>query len=390
MHINRLYRIPSGSFFLFGPRGVGKSSWVRECVHHDIRIDLLRHQTFIELQRNPTRLEALCGHLSPGSVVFIDEVQKLPELLDEVHRLMEEKKLTFILTGSSARKLKRSGANLLAGRAHTYKMFPFSLRELEGRFSLEQLLQIGSLPIVLRNTDEAEETLAGYVSTYLQHEIKEEALVRRVEEFSRFLSIAGQLNGNVLNLVNVARETGKSAKTVQSWYDILLDTLLGTWLEPYRPGLKVRESAHPKFFWFDPGVARLAGGLSWSDLDGTWKGFAFEGMILREIQTYLEVSRKRNGIFYYGTPGSGEIDFIVEKRKKTISTPEEFITIEVKLARSWRREFESPSRNLRAVSGNKLSRMIGIYCGDERLTFDGFEVFPLEQFVEELYQGKIV
>lgn len=132
--------------------------------------------------------------------------------------MMKEKTFTFVLTGSSARRLQRSGVNLLAGRAHTYKMLPFSLRELEGRFSVEQLLQIGSLPIVVRKPDESEEMLAGYVSTHLQHQIKEEALVRRVEEFRRFLSIAGQLNGSVLNLVNVARETGKSPKTVQSWY----------------------------------------------------------------------------------------------------------------------------------------------------------------------------
>jgi predicted AAA+ superfamily ATPase len=390
MDIKRLYQVPSKSFFLFGPRGVGKSTWIRQRAQYALKLDLLQRDTLLKLQRNPTLLESLCAHLQPDDVVFIDEIQKLPALLDEIHRLMEDKRLNFILTGSSARKLKRVGANLLSGRAHTYKMFPFSIKELDNLFSTEELLEIGSLPIVLREPNLAEETLASYVGTYLQEEIKEEALVRRVEEFNRFLAVAGMLNGCVLNFENVARETGKSSKTVQSWYQILVETLLGTMIQPYRPGLKVRESAHTKFYWFDSGVARIAAGLEWTHLDGTWKGFAFEGIILREIQTYLEISRKRNSIFYYSTPGAGGIDFVIETRKKTISQPQEFISIEVKYSNKWRKEFESSSRSLFHKSPKSHKRMIGIYIGPDRLTFDSFEVFPLQLFIEELYAGRII
>lgn len=389
MEIKRLYSVPSHSFFLLGPRGVGKSTWIRQRGGYELAIDLLRHTTLLELQRDPTLLEAKTAHLKEGSTVFIDEIQKLPALLDEVHRLMEDRRLEFILTGSSARKLNRTGANLLAGRAHTRKMFSFSLAELGSRFPMESLLRMGTLPIVLRDPALAEETLASYVGTYLQEEIKEESLVRRVEQFSRFLSIAGQLNGNVLSMENVARETGKSAKTIQSWYQILQETLLGSMLEPYRPSFKVRESAHSKFYWSDCAVARVAAGLAWEDLDRVWMGYGFETIILNEIKIYLEHSRKNYGIFYYGTPGAGEIDFIVETRRKTINRPQKFVTIEVKYAEKWKRDFEGPSRSLRDAAGSSHYRMVGVYMGNERLTFDGFEVYPLADFVEELHRGTL-
>ncbi|TWW10438.1 ATPase [Planctomyces bekefii] len=389
MLLERAYRIPSKSFFLFGPRGVGKSTWIKQRGGFDLAIDLLRHSVFLELQRDPSLLEAKTANLKAGATIFIDEIQKLPELLDEVHRLMEDRKLEFILTGSSARKLKRAGANLLGGRAHTYKMFPLTVKELGDLFSVDDLLVHGSLPVVLRDPSLGDETLASYVGTYLREEIKEEALVRRVEEFSRFLTIAGQLNATVLNFENVARDTGKSGKTIQGWYEILQETLLGRYVEPWRPGFKVRESGHPKFYWFDAGVARVASGLAPRDVDNTWKGFAFEGLVFNELQAYLELSRKGFSISYYGTPGAGEIDFVVETRPKTINRPPEFVTIEVKYSRVWKREFEGPSRSLRSIRPESHKRMLGVYMGDEALGFDGFEVYPVRQFVEQLHHGMI-
>lgn len=389
MNIPRIYTIPSKSFFLFGPRGVGKSTWVNSSRKFNLALDLLNQKTFLDLQRDPSLLEARAAGLKNGDTVFIDEVQKLPELLNEVHRIMENKKINFILTGSSARKLKRSGANLLAGRAHNYKMYPFSLRELGDNINLKQILNVGTLPIVHTNLQLAEETLYSYVETYLREEIKEEAIVRRVEEFSRFLTIAGHLNAQVLNLENVSRETGKSNKTVQSWYQILEETLLGTRVPAYRPGFKVREVEHPKFYWFDCGVARVAGGLSVSDVDKFWYGFAFETLILNELLIYKEISRKRNDIHYYATPGAGEIDFLVETRKKTINRSSEFITIEVKYSDKWVRDFESSSRALKQFAKESHKRMIGVYIGKEVLTFDDFEVLPLPVFVSRLFKGEI-
>ncbi len=387
--IDRIYNIPSRSFFLFGPRGVGKSTWIKGRGGYALSLDLLQQRTFFELQRDPSLLEAKTAHLKAGDVVFIDEIQKLPELLDEVHRLMEHRKLEFILTGSSARKLKRAGANLLAGRAHTYRMYPLSLKELGQQYEIETLLQTGTLPIVLRDPRMASETLMSYVDTYLREEIKEEALVRRVEEFSRFLAIAGQLNASVLNFENLARDVGKSGKTVQSWYEILTETLLGSFVPAFRPGFKVREAAHPKFYWFDAAVARAAHGLQWQDVDALAKGFAFESMVLREVQTYLEVSRRPLKIYYYATPGAGEIDFIVETRPKTLNRPQEFVSIEVKYSPKWKRDFEGPSRALREAKPKCLKRMLGVYMGVERLGFEGFEVFPVHEFVEHMYRGDL-
>lgn len=386
---SRIYKISSKSFFLFGPRGVGKSTWIRARGGFSLAIDLLKHSTFLELQRDPSLLEAKVSHLKSGETIFIDEIQKLPSLLDEVHRLMEGKQLNFILTGSSARKLKRAGANLLAGRAHTYKMFPLTLREIGSAFTLEDLLRFGTLPVALRDLDSAEETLNSYVETYLREEVREEAIVRKVDDFARFLAIAANLNGAVTNHQNVAREAGKSANTIQAWFQILEETLLGSFLPAYRPGFKVRESAHPKFYWFDAAVARVAAGVEWKDLDSVWKGVALESMVLREIKAYIEVSRRMIQLFYYATPGSGEIDFIVETRPKTINRPQQFISIEVKLARKWKRDYEAPSRALKKLKPESHTRMLGIYLGDERLSFDGFEVFPLNDFISELFNGSI-
>jgi predicted AAA+ superfamily ATPase len=385
----RLYTTPSKSFFLFGPRGVGKSTYVKARGGYQISFDLLRHATFLDFQRDPSLLEAKTGHLHPGDTVFIDEIQKLPQLLDEVHRLMEDRRLEFILTGSSARKLKRSGANLLAGRAHTYCMFPLTLRELGEQVDLETIMQASSLPVALRAPKVADETLASYVNTYLKEEIKEEALVRRIDQFARFLALAGHLNGNVLNYDSLARDAGKSSKTIQAWYQILEETLLGTVIPPYRPGFKVREAAHPKFYWFDPAVARVASGLAWRDVDSFWKGFAFETVILREVMAFLEISRQRLPIFYYATPGAGEIDFVVETRPKTINRPQELVTIEVKASTSWKREWETPSRQLKALNPTCLKRMIAVYLGSERLTFGDFEIFPVSDFVTALFEGRI-
>lgn len=387
--IKRPYKSPQASFFLFGPRGVGKSTWVRQQVVPDFEIDLLNTKTFLELQRDPSLLEAKVSHLVPGKKIFIDEIQKIPELLNEVHRLIEKYDYEFILTGSSARKLRKSGVNLLGGRALTLKMFPFGFSEIENIWTIEKVLQWGALPVVLKKPDFAQDTLSAYVQTYLKEEIKEEALVRNVAEFSRFLEIAGQMNGQVLNFRNISRDVGISSTTINAWYQILVDTLLGSYLQPYRPGFKVREAGHPKFYLFDCGVARGCAGLLSEELDSLWKGYAFESVILNELRIYNEVSRKNKEIFFYSSPGAGEVDFIVETRKKTINRPAEFISIEVKTSTKWKRSFEDPSRSLKDYSKGHHAKMLGVYLGTERLSFDQFEVYPLQDFVKQLHKGSL-
>lgn len=389
MSFSRLYSIPTKSFFLFGPRGTGKSTWVKENLKPTLEINLLLQQSFLQLENNPSLLETKLSHLKKKSWVFIDEIQKLPVLLDEVHRLIEERELHFILTGSSARKLKRSGANLLAGRALTQKMFPFSLYELKSRHSIKYHCLHGTIPLILKDPKSVEQTLYSYVETYLREEIKEEALVRRLDQFNRFLQIAGRLNGQILNYKNIARETGRSSMIVSQWYDILEETLLGFRLNPYRPGFKVREVGHPKFYWFDPGVARVAAQIDVNDFGSTEMGAALETLLLNEIRIYQEISHKPKNISYYATPGAGEIDLIIELRPKTIDRPAEFLSLEIKAAIKWKSDFERPSRALKEFAKEKHKRMIGVYLGTERLTQNGFEVYPVMNFVQELFAGRI-
>lgn len=389
MKIGRIYPLPKKSFFLFGPRGVGKSTWIKAHYNHALEIDLLQHKNFIELQNNPDTLEQRVAHLKRGAWVFIDEIQKLPSLLDEVHRLIEKRGLHFILTGSSARKIKCQGVNLLAGRALTHKMYPFSLRELGTQSSIKTRCILGLLPIVLNNPENAEQTLYSYVETYLREEIKEEAAVRRLDQFSRFLQIAGRLSGQVINFQNIARETGRSGPAVSKWYDILEETLLAHRIEPYRPGFKVRETGHPKYYLFDPGVARVCAQIGADEFGSTEMGFSLETLILNELLVYREISGRMKPIYYYSTPGAGEIDFLIETKAKTINHPAEFITLEIKLSTKWKSEFEAPSRALFNFAKTKHKRMIGVYLGTDRLTRHGFEVYSLADFINELFEGKI-
>ncbi len=386
--IERPYLNPESSFFLFGPRGVGKSTWVRNQVKPTFEIDLLNTSESFQLERNPNLLEAKISHLKKGSLIFIDEIQKVPALLDEVHRLIESTEYSFVLSGSSARKLRKKGVNLLGGRALTLKMYPFGMTEIEKNWSIEDALKWGTLPLVFKQQKLAGKVLYSYVQTYLKEEIKEEALVRNIADFSRFLEVAGQLNGQILNLENISREVGRSGPTVQSWFQILVDTLLGNFLEPYRPGLKIRETGHPKFYMFDCGVARACAGLLSEEIDPLWKDYALETLIFNELKIYNEISGKNKSIYFYDSPGAGEVDFIIETRKKTIQTPAEFISIEVKSSKKWKRTFEDSTRSLDKYSKGKLKKMIGIYLGNERLTFNGFEVYPLMDFVKTLMKGE--
>lgn len=242
--------------------------------------------------------------------------------------------------------------------------------------------------MVLQNPELVEQTLFGYAETYLPEEIKEEALVRRLDQFSRFLQIAGRMNGQVLTYENIGRETGRFSVVISTWYDILEETLLGSRLMPYRPGCKVRESEHPKFYWFDPGVARVCAQIQADDFGGTAMGSALETLVLNELRIYQECTGKRNPIYYYGTPG-GEIDFLIELRPKTMNRPAEFITTEVKTSQHWKSESEWSSRALKEVAKENHKKMFGIYLGSQRLTKQGFEVYPLMEFVHSLFEGKI-
>lgn len=386
--ITRLLQKPNDSFFLFGPRGVGKSTWLKVHFPSELRFDLLNSKHFLDFSRDPSLLEAKIGSQKKGSWVLIDEIQKLPILLDEVHRLIEEKAYRFALTGSSARKLRRTGANLLAGRAVTRHMSQLTSQEWPEKFDLERALNWGGLPLSVM-ARQPQDFLQSYFYTYLKEEIQEEGLVRQIDPFVRFLEVMAIYNGQVLNVENLSRESGTKRVTLDNWITILEDTLVGFRLPAWQPQAKVRESKHPKFYWFDPGVARAAAGLLNDPLETTWLGWMLEAWILHEVRSYNQYALKNRGLFYYGLPSDREIDLLVETKKGVLGRPAEVIAIEVKLSSRWKREWESTIRDLKGSSKVHVKKMIGIYTGKEKLTFDDFEVLPVQLFFNHLYAGKI-
>ena len=388
MVTSRLLEKPDRSFFLFGSRGVGKSTWLREAFPRATWFDLLDADLQLALTLRPSELSERLARLPKHSWVCIDEVQKIPALLDQVHALIENRQLKFALTGSSARKLRRGGANLLAGRASVMNLESFTLREAPS-LALDAVLETGGMPLVVNEPKHAREILRAYVNTYLREEIREEGLVRKVEPFVRFLRVAGMLNGQLLNIANIARDAQVPRNSVSSYFSILEDTLLGTRLEAYQPGARVREVGHPKYYWFDPGVARAAAGLIDDPVDPVWRGFALETWVLHELRVYNETQNRNRSLFHYRTGADVEIDFVIETRKKTMSQPAEVVLVEVKSAKKWSPSFEKHLRAVAQDANFKVKAQVGVYLGNERLTRDGVDIYPLREFVAALYDGEI-
>ena len=335
------------SFFLFGPRGVGKTTLLEALLPKErtFTLDLLEYETLLRLQRRPQEFAEIIAAL-PDRVewVFIDEVQKFPPLLDEVHRQIERNPhRQFALTGSSARKLKRGQANLLAGRAFTLALFPFTSVELGARFDLDHALQFGTLPKVhaLATEDEKNMFLRSYTHTYLQEEIRNEGLVRNLAGFHRFAPIAGSENGNILSWSNFAQDTGVSMKTARGDFEILEDTLLGFFLPAYHRSLRKRQRTHPKFYFFDPGVKRaLAQELTQPLIAGTPQyGRAFEHFWIAEIMR-LARYRQNDWRFSYLATHDIEIDLLVERPGMPL------LFVEIKSAETVRGQTLTPLRTL--------------------------------------------
>jgi predicted AAA+ superfamily ATPase len=387
--IHRLLKPPDRSFFLFGARGAGKSTWLRQIFPHAIMLDLLDTSLQLQLTVNPHELENLIGDKPSGTWIVLDEVQKIPALLDEVHRLSESRRWRFALCGSSARKLKRGGVDLLAGRALTLSMEPFCSAELEERFSRDYSLDWGMLPIVQMDCSNAPDILSAYVDTYLKEEIRTEGLIRSFPPFARFLSIAGQMNGQMLNMQNIAREAAIPRSSVDGYFSVLTDTLMAHFLPPYRPGLKVREAGHPRFFWVDAGIARAAAGLLRDPVDRAWKGASLETLIFHELRVYNSVSGKHRPIAFYRTPAGSEIDFVIETQKRRPGRPAHVVCVEVKLSPRWDRKWERAMRDLHENEGIQVSGMIGVYTGERVYRYANLDVWPVEKFLQDLHKGEV-
>jgi predicted AAA+ superfamily ATPase len=300
---------PRRSFFLFGPRGVGKTAWVHERFPEALFFDLLDHRTYTELLASPGRL----GERIPASHrdwVVVDEVQRIPDLLHEVHRLIESRGLRFAMTGSSARKLRRRGVNLLAGRALTRSMHPLTAPELGKDFDLGRALRYGCLPLAC-TADDPEDFLEGYAATYLREEVQQEGLARNIGAFGRFLEAASFSQGGVLNMASVARECAVSAKVVDDYFGILEDLLIAVRLPVFARRAKRRLVAHPKFYFFDAGVFQAIRPRGPLDPPGSIQGAALETLFLQHLRAANDYGDLGYGIHYWRTAAGDEVDFVL-------------------------------------------------------------------------------
>ncbi len=319
MHTRLLKLSKSQSFFLFGPRGSGKSTLIRSLFSETkvLWIDLLNQQQEFELATDPDLLLIKWAADKPKWVV-IDEVQKIPRLLDVAHRGIEEHKIRFALTGSSSRKLKRGGANLLADRAASYALSPFCSLELGSQFDLKKALATGLLPRLwteLPDEKDRVRALYGYVQTYLKEEVAAEQLVRNLDPFRRVLVAAAQSNAKIINFASIERDAGVAHSQAERHFEILNDTLIGRYLEPYEQSIRRRQTKKSKFYFFDTGVVRALSNLAGETLsESTFEyGDLFETFLINEFFKMAEALEKKWRFSYLRTKDDIEIDLIIEK-----------------------------------------------------------------------------
>lgn len=364
---------PKGSFFLLGPRGTGKTTWLSQILPDAVRIDLLDDSSFVELAGHGNRLEAMIDAAGTETVV-IDEVQKLPSLLDEVHRLIEKRRFRFVLTGSSARKLRRGGANLLAGRARTVTMHPFTRPELGARFDLGHAIRFGMLPTVWMEDDPAR-YLKGYVGTYLREEVQQEALVRNVASFNRFLEAASFSQGAVLNMQAVAREVGLHRKTVEAHFDLLEDLLLAVRVPVFARRARRKMAVHPKFYFFDAGVYRALRPRGPLDAAEEIDGAAIETLLFQSLRAENANGDLGYSLSFWRTSDGKEVDFVMYGERGLHA-------FEIKRTARFR---ESDLAGLRLfLEDYPEARGHLFYGGARRYRFGSIDVLPLPRALAEL------
>ena len=309
--IPRFLALPRGSFFLFGPRGTGKTTWLRQVLPDALVVDLLKPEEYRRLSARPERLRERVRGAAAGTDVVVDEVQRVPELLNVVHHLMESGGgHRFVLTGSSARKLRRGGVNLLAGRALMRSMHPFMAGEMGHRFDLDTSLRLGTVPTVV-SSDDSRSALAAYASLYVEQEVRAEGLARDVGSFSRFLEAASFSHAAMLNVSELARECETSRSTVAGYVELLEDLLLAFRLPVFTRRAKRRLVAHPRFFYFDCGVFRSLRPTGPLDRATEIRGPALEGLVAQHLRAWLAYSGNDAKLYYWRTRGGAEVDFVL-------------------------------------------------------------------------------
>ena len=377
----RLLPTPTRSILLLGPRGTGKSTWIQDRFPQAISYDLLDAGESIRLNRNPDALFDELSGLVPSTWVVIDEIQKAPALLDQVHRLMASQGLKFVLSGSSARKLRRGDVNLLAGRAVSTELYPLVSAEFGEDFNVEHSIRFGSLPLALTQSD-ARDYLRTYAQTYLDQEIRAEALTRNFAGFARFLEVAARQNGQTTNASAIARDAGVSRATVNNHFDLLIDTLIGFWLPPWKLKAANKQVSHSKFYLFDCGVARALSERLPYPVGDEERGSLLETLILGEMRAHLAYTGLRYPLHFWRNHNGTEVDVIAE-------TVAGYTAVEIKASQRWERRFNRGLHLVRTQLGTDKTRCFGVYLGEREALVDDVRVLPAKEFLQRMWEGSV-
>jgi predicted AAA+ superfamily ATPase len=374
-----LPKSPKRSFFLWGPRQTGKTSLLEQCYPKAPFISLLLNEELLAFKARPGLLRERARELK-AKFIIIDEVQKVPELLDEVHYIIEKDRIQFGLCGSSARKLKRSHGNLLGGRALRFEMFGLTSVELGDAFNLERLLNRGWLPAIY-DDDDYRSLLRSYCADYLKEEIFDEGLVRKLTPFSQFLEYAALSDTEVLNFESFARDVGVSAPTIRSYFEILNDTLIGRFLPSYTRRPKRKVVAQPKFYFFDVGIVNHLAQRGSLKPKSELFGKAFESWIHHELSSYLSYSGKSETLSYWKVHQGPEVDFVIGHMK---------IGIEAKATAKVHSDHLKGLREVKKDHPEMIARYVVSLETHSRKLDDGITVLSVRDFTARLWAGKLI
>ncbi len=363
------------SFFLFGPRGTGKTTWLKQHLPGSLFFNLLKSEPYNRLSANPGIIREMIPPQYSGWII-IDEIQRIPELLNEVHDLIESQKRIFILTGSSARKLRQKGINLLAGRALTYHLHPLTAREQEDAWQISESLRYGHLPARFSEHD-PQKYLKDYVQTYIREEVLQESLTRNIGHFSRFLEVASFSQGSVINISEIGREAHIKRATAENYFSILEDLLIGVHLPVFARKAKRKLIRHQKFYYFDTGVFRAIRPTGPLDSDAELDGPGMETLVFQELRAMNDYLKSNYQLYFWRTKNGLEVDFI-------LYGPKGLIAIEVK------RSPHVHSKNLRGLKEFKKdyppTKCYLFYGGSTPLNRDNISILPIEQALQNLEQ----
>ncbi|MBN1684383.1 MAG: ATP-binding protein [Gammaproteobacteria bacterium] len=372
--IDILTALKNKSLFLLGPRQTGKSSLIHHILKNYRVYNLLKTETFVKLSRSPQRIREEAS--KQDKIIIIDEIQRLPELLNEVHFMIEELGIHFLLTGSSARKLRRGGINLLGGRAHLRYLHPLSFCELKEKFNLDKAINFGLLPSIYLSK-KPDEDLESYIGLYLQEEIVAESIVRNIPAFSRFLQVAALCNGKIINYTNISNDAQVARSTIQEYFQILKDTLIAHELPAWQKSLKRKAITTSKFYLFDTGITRMLQNRNLLNKKTPEYGEAFEAYIFHELKTFADYMRVKELAYWRSTSGF-EVDFILANT----------MAIEIKA-----KDNISPQdlKGLKALREEKKLKHYIVVCFEQNPRIsDGIQILPWKIFLEKLWGNELI